>query len=121
MRKTAQSGERDAALRKSGDAVAHSVPVLKGPTLSATADRTSAARMGAMQGAILRPAFQPKSGQGAGQSPAISSQREALHPENENPNAHLAGMLDEHHIQVLVEFFTILDGWDREAHEFQSL
>jgi len=26
-------------------------------------------------------------------------------------------MLDEHHIQALVEFFTILDRWDREAHE----
>jgi hypothetical protein len=61
----------NAASTKSGESVTHSDPGLIGPTLPATADRTSEACAGLQQGAQLRPAalHQRKNGQGLGQSP----------------------------------------------------
>ena len=56
-------------------------------------------------------------GQGRRAAAAISGQREALHSDEsqaEGPSVHV---LAEHDIRSLLEFFTILDGWDREAHE----
>ncbi len=120
--------ERSAVGYKSGETVHQSVPGLRRPTSPATAGRKPAARPPVSLHEV-RPESreaglrsQPKTGRGAGQSPAIVEQRAALHPDEESTSdAPLAGMLDEHHIQALVEFFTILDRWDREAHEFQSL
>jgi hypothetical protein len=65
------SRKRNAVSTKSGEPVAHSGPGLIGPTLPATADRTSEACVGLQQGANLRPAVyhQHKNGQGLGQSP----------------------------------------------------
>ena len=62
-------GKRDAALPKSGVQVAHSCPVLKGPTLSPRAGRKPDACPVVSQGAHLPPAIKPKSGRGVGQSP----------------------------------------------------
>jgi len=113
--------ERGAVDTKSGKAVHQSVPGLRRPTSPVTAGRKPAARPSAFEvcpasrAAGLR--SQPKTGRGAGQSPAIADEREVLYPENQHSDAPLARMLDEHHIQALVEFFTILDRWDREAHE----
>ena len=115
--------ERSAVENKSGETVHQSVPGLRRPTSPATAGRKPAARPPVCpesREAGLR--SQPKTGRGARKSPAIAEQREALLPDNESSfNAPLAGMLDEHHIQTLVEFFTILDRWDREAHESRGV
>lgn len=101
------SSERDAALPKSGVTVAHSVPVLKGPTLPSTAARTSAARLEAVQGAASRPALQPKSGQGSGDRvPRLKAKQ----------SSPVALALSEADIRALAEFILILDRWDREAH-----
>ena len=115
--------ERGADESKSGETVHQSVPGLRRPTSPKTAGRKPAARpcVSLLEaGPQSREAglrSQPKTGRGAGQSPAIAEQREALYPENQHSDAPLAGVLDEHHIQALVEFFTILDRWDREAYE----
>lgn len=101
------SSERDAALLKSGATVAHSVPVLKGPTLPPTPDRTSAARLEAVQDAVSRPALQPKSGQASGDGVS------GLERERKSP---VPLTLCESDIRVLAEFILILDRWDREAH-----
>lgn len=64
------SRERDAVRRKSGESVDHSDPGLMEPSIPPTADRKSAARVSAEQGANLRPAsHQSKNGRGLGQSP----------------------------------------------------
>ena len=114
--------ERSAVEHKSGKAVHQSVPGLRRPTSPVTVGRKPAARPPVCpesREAGLR--SQPKTGRSARQSLATEGQREALHSENEHFDAPLAGMLDEHHIQTLVEFFTILDRWDREAHESPGL
>jgi hypothetical protein len=67
---------------------------------------------------------QSKTGRGAGWNPAIESQREALGssmaPSVERKaialDAVSADALGDHSIQLLISFFEMLDGWDREAH-----
>jgi len=61
---------------------------------------------------------QPKIGRGAGQSPAVSPQREALGSifESSENQASTLGALDDSQIASLLDFFTTLDRWDREAH-----
>lgn len=106
------SSERDAVLPKSGFTVAHSVPVLKEPTLPKTADRTSAARLEAVQGAFSRPAFQPKSGQGSGDRvPRLITER----------GSSISTALSEADTRALVEFILLLDRWDREAHGIPTM
>jgi hypothetical protein len=81
--------ERNAAGMKSGDAVAHSAPVLTKPTspeLPVESRRLSS--------------VQPKSGRGAGQSPAMLA---APIP------------LEDGDIAQLTELFLLLDAWDRKA------
>jgi hypothetical protein len=61
---------------------------------------------------------QPKIGRGAGQSPAVSTRREALDSlaEFPEPNKSSLEVLDPSQTALLLEFFTLLDRWDREAH-----
>ena len=109
-------GERIAADSNSGNAVDHSAPGLKQPTHPSTAGRKPEARP---------PILQPKSGPGRGAgSPAIECQREALGsmvPSGEREAFALDAVpsesLSEIEIQSVIQFFTILDRWDREAHE----
>lgn len=96
------SGERDAVFSKSGLSVHPSDPGLKRPTLLVTAGRTPAARLREGQGAETRLALlQPKTGRGAGQSPA-----DIL---DEDASADEALSLGD--IQALVAFFRLLEGW----------
>jgi hypothetical protein len=61
---------------------------------------------------------QPKIGQGAGQSPAISAQREALGSclGSLDSQSSPLPILGESEIRALAEFIKTLDLWDREAH-----
>ncbi len=103
-----QLGKRDAVRLESGNTVAHSVPVLKEPTLSARASRKLDASPVVSQGASLRPVLQPKSGRGLGQSP-ISA--EGAVPEALDPAA----------IRLLADFFLLLDTWERKRNDTKIL
>ena len=95
------SSERDAVHLKSGEPVAHSGPGLKGPTLPPTADRTSEARLTALQGDGCPGGIQPKSGRGVGRNPtAVACSDE----------------LDRESIDRLIAFFQLLDQWERNLH-----
>ncbi len=100
-----QMGEHSAVGSKSGEPVSQSGPGLRRPTSVATAGRKPAARPTPPQ---------PKTGRGAGQSSAITREREALALSSppENP----VESFDESAIRELIEFFELLDRWDREAH-----
>ena len=66
---------------------------------------------------------QPKIGQGAGQSPAISTQREALGFCLQSPDLQSSPLatLDKSQIKALAEFIKTLDRWDREAHGIHTM
>jgi len=128
-------GERDAVGPKSGPSVSQSDPGLRRPTLPPTAGRKPEARpplhshgfdLGVAVAPKLREAglpYQPKTGRVAGPGPAEYLQREAL---DTNPtsdpreagarDARTADSLSEDDLQQIIEFFTILDRWAREAH-----
>jgi hypothetical protein len=121
-------GERSAVRQKSGESVSQSDPGLRRPTTPSTAGRKPAARPSVQFNPPIdsegdyRPraagGAQRKTGRGAGQSPAILSQRAALcsfTPSVES-DAVLPYALDDSQITALIEFFQILDRWDREAH-----
>lgn len=97
-----QTGEHSAVGSKSGLTGSQSGPGLRRPTSVATAGRNPAARP-------TPPQSKTGPGCGAG-SPAITREREALAL---NPSA---DAFDESAIQQLIEFFELLDRWDREAH-----
>lgn len=80
--------ERNAAGLKSGDTVAHSVPVLTRPT--SPQHPVESRRLSSVQ---------PKSGRGVGQSPAMLA---APMP------------LEDGDIARLTELFLLLDSWDRK-------
>jgi hypothetical protein len=114
------TGERCAVGSNSGPSVDHSDPGLRRPTSPATAGRKPAARP---------PISQPKSGQGFGDRvPDIEPQREALGLLNPS-GAREAGVLDasnlesldDYSVRQLLEFFEILDRWDREAHGTKTM
>jgi hypothetical protein len=112
-------GERIAAELIPEKTVDHSVPGLKQRTDPPTAGRTPAARP---------PILQPESGRGVGQSPTVPSQREALVPPVPSDeraafslDAAPSEPLSEFEIQTLIQFFTTLDRWDREAHGTQTM
>ena len=73
-------------------------------------------------------AHQPKNARGLGQSPNLDSRREALGSLSASVDRE-AGALDTFRIESLddystrqyIEFFTILDRWDREAHGNQTM
>jgi hypothetical protein len=98
-------GKRDAVRHKSGGTVTHSVPVLKEPTLSPRASRKLAACPAVSQGAKLAPCASAKSGQGLGQSPMSAE------------GALPFSRLDPPEIAKLIEFFLLLDTWDRRRHD----
>ena len=126
-------GERSAVRPKSGQSVSQSDPGLRRPTPPSTAGRKPAARPAPQtdslsahrDSALPREAglTQPKNGRGSGQSPAVSTQREALGSLVESPEAQAPSVdsLDESQITSLLEFFTLLDRWDREAHGKRSM
>jgi hypothetical protein len=114
------TGERNAVrIRNSGLPVDHSGPELRvGPTLPATTGRTPGARPPVH--AEVAPAIfadagfkehreaglsQRKSGPMRGHEMPASSEREAL-----------ALSLDQTSIAQIIDFFSLLDRWDREAH-----
>ena len=132
-------GERSAVRPKSGKSVRQSDPGLRRPTPPSTAGRKPAARPPLQLVRTIQPAetqetreaglAQHKTGQGAGQSPAERPQREALGTCDACPDRddchepHLSPLcnLDDSQLAVLIDFFRILDRWDREAHGKQSM
>lgn len=70
---------------------------------------------------------QPKTGRGAGQSPAIKPQREALGASVSAKGEAVAHVVpatdkpDDFDITSVIRFFEILDRWDREAHGPQTM
>jgi hypothetical protein len=128
-------GERSAVGPKSGPSVSQSDPGLRRPTPPPTAGRKPEARPpihshGFGFGLGVAPEsreaglpYQPKTGRGAGQSPAIELQREALDTSKtigtskaQALNARTADSLTDDDIQQFIEFFKILDRWDRAQH-----
>ena len=103
--------------------------VPKGPTLSPTAGRKPAALVGSAWGANLRPTLRPQSGQGCGDGVPVGMQRrEAPHECLAAFALHIlrrffdrASSLDEAEIQALIEFFTLLDTWERKSHATKNL
>jgi hypothetical protein len=125
-------GERSAVGLKSGPSVTQSDPGLRRPTPPATAGRKPEARPPIhSQGFAFGVASesceaglpsQPKTGRGAGQSPAEELQREALdtgktaQPRETSLNTRTADSLSNDDIQQFIEFFKTLNRWDREQH-----
>lgn len=97
------SGERNAVYLKSGEPVDPSGPGLKRPTLPLTADRISATHLIPRHGAERSGGdpLQPKSGRGLGQRPISAEGAVPL------------SLLDSADVTRLVEFFLLLDAWDR--------
>ena len=117
-------GERSAVRPKSGQSVCESDPGLRRPTPPVTAGRKPAARPPhTQQNPVEETAreaglAQPKIRRGAGQSPAVSTQREAL-CNSDDPlecRTNDATAFDDSQIASLIDFFSTLDRWDREAH-----
>jgi hypothetical protein len=123
----ARMGERSAARRKSGQSVRQSDPGLRRPTSPATAGRKPAARPPFQIPSIRHSKdnlrhreaglTQPKTGRGAGQSPALWAQREALgtFPQTAQSDSADFIALGEPDLVNLIAFFRTLDRWDREA------
>ena len=72
--------------------------------------------------------LQRKTGQGTGQSPVIELRREASDTPSESEcraadalNSSPTETLSEYEIRQFIEFFTILDRWDREAHGHETM
>lgn len=86
--------ERNAAELNSGNAVAHSAPVLNQPTSPKLP----------VESRRLSP-VQQKRGQGLGQSPISAGGAVPL------------PLLDSDEIDKLVEFFLLLDAWDRRRDD----
>jgi hypothetical protein len=126
-------GERSAVRQKSGQSVSQSDPGLRRPTPPSTAGRKPAARppvqfhpaAGSKDDSRPRAAgyTQRKTGRGAGQSPAVQTQREAMgsFTPRADSDSVLPYALDDSHITALIEFFQTLDRWDREAHAAQVM
>lgn len=120
-------GEWSAVRPKSGKSVRQSDPGLRRPTPPVTAGRKLAARppvLPALATISLSTPLpcagdhpQPKTGRGAGRSPAGQSQRAALGSSNRTTHTEqpLACSLDDSQVAALLEFFKTLDRWDRES------
>ena len=128
-------GERSAVRPKSGKSVHQSDPGLRRPTPPATAGRKPPARPPVST--VCRPGVeievfdsraaglsQPKTGQGFGDGvPDIEIQREALGSLSPSVDREAGALdasnlesLDDYSVRQLLEFFEILDRWDRKAH-----
>lgn len=97
------SDKRDAVRPKSGVQVAHSCPVLKGPTLSERAGRKPGACPAVSQGGAVPPCASAKSGRGVGRSPAAVA-------------VVCSSELDRESIDRLIAFFQLLDEWERKLN-----
>jgi hypothetical protein len=100
--------------------------VPKEPTLPPTAGRKPAVHEGSERGAQLRPALRPQSGQGCGDSVPTEIDRRgapydvfAAFPLPANLPAERK--LDAAEITALIEFFTLLDTWERKLHATENL
>ena len=115
-------GERSAVRPKSGQSVSQSDPGLRRPTPPATVGQKPTARppISVLSFPDPQPELplreaepsQPKTGRGAGQSPAVF-RREA--PGKSDPELSLSNR-SESELAPLIQFIKILDRWDREAH-----
>jgi hypothetical protein len=108
-------GERSAVEIKSGVSVSQSDPALRRPTSPATAGLKPEARP---------PIAQRKTVRGVGQSPTVPPRREALGSSVQSDKLGALSLdgfasesLSDLEINTVIQFFTILDRWDREAHE----
>ncbi len=106
-----RTGERSAVVSNSRLPVHDSGLGLTRPTPPATDGRNPSARP---------PFCQPKSRQGAGQSPAIESERKALATPSTSESRE-AGSLNDEQISLLLDFFRILDRWDRGPHAVETM
>jgi hypothetical protein len=126
-------GERGAVEPESGKSVRQSDPGLRRPTPPSTAGRKSAARPlihfpPATNSRVIPKAreterTQPKTGRSARRSLATQPRRAApgsFTGSAESTSAHPYA-LDDSHITNLIQFFEILDRWDREAHGPQAM
>lgn len=100
-------GERDAVRNNTGQTVSHSVPGLAvGPSISPTTGRTPGARPPIFSAEGGAPC-QPKSVRGVGaRSPEENREREALASTD----------LDDFAVSQFIQFFQLLDEWDRGLH-----
>jgi len=126
------TGERSAVRLNSGQSVHQSDPGLRRPTPPPTAGRTPEARppihshdfgVAAKHREAGLPS-QRKTGRGVGQSPAIELQREALDsspasdPHRADPlDTGRAESLSDEDIRQIIDFFKMLDRWEKETHE----
>ena len=134
------TGERDAVGPKSGLSVSQSDPGLTTPTLPPTAGRKPAARPpfhshGFDVGVAVAPESreaglpsQPKTGRGTEQSSVEYLRREA--PDTDRTSdpreagtleARTVDSLSDDDVHQFIEFFKILDRWDREAHGHETM
>ena len=98
-------GERNAVGPNSGETVDQSVPGLRRPTTPATVGRKPKARPCPSQ---------HKTGGGSGPGPDIEIEREAL--DTSSPSAKRDAVeLDDKAISEILDFFRLLDQWDREG------
>jgi hypothetical protein len=97
------SGKRDAVLPKSGVQVAHSCPVLKGPTISLRAGRKPDACPAVSPGAHVTPGASAKSGRGVGRSPTAVA-------------VVCSDELSADDLDRLIAVFQLLDQWERNSH-----
>lgn len=117
-------GERSAVRPKSGQSVCESDPGLRRPTPPVTAGRKPAARppfapvIHGSEKSREAGLTQPKIRRGAGRSPAVPTEREALARTDGEWEAEttIHTTLDDSQLALLIDFFTTLDRWDREAH-----
>lgn len=121
-------GERSAVRPKSGQSVCQSDPGLRRPTPPVTAGRNPAARPpfipapSKVDDPETQPRKaehpQPKIGRGAGQSPAVLEQREALqaYAGSSDDQTDSIGPLNDSQIAILVDYILTLHRWDLEAH-----
>jgi hypothetical protein len=99
------TGERSAVCSNSGKTVHQSVPGLKRPTTSPTGGLKPSARPSSLQ---------RKTGQGAGQGPAIEIEREALDAPRASADREAVALSDFEASQI-IDFFRLLDRWDQEG------
>jgi hypothetical protein len=97
------SGKRDAVHPKSGVQVAHSCPVLKGPTFSERAGRKPDACPAVSQGGAVPPCVSAKSGRGVGRSPAAVA-------------VACSSQLQREAIDRIIALFRLLDEWERKLN-----
>ena len=107
-----EMGERNAVESKSGEPVHQSGPGLRRPTPPNTAGRKPEARPTPSQ---------PKTGPGCGAgSPVDKRERVALAASSLSESREAASLNDEE-VSLLLDFFRMLDRWDRGPHATKTM